>query len=192
MNGRVDDLDLNFEDFTNRVNSDLVGKVVNIASRCAGFINKRFDQQLATSLCEPELYKKLLNLREPIIEAYVQRDYARAIRQIMDCADQVNQYIDTSKPWVLAKDPERLPEVQAICTMGLNLFRLLMTYLKPVLPQMAVAAEQFLNCELLMWDSIDKPLLDHAIHSFVPLMVRVEKEKIDAMLANVQAAVQVK
>ena len=192
LNGRVDDLDLNFEDFTNRVNSDLVGKVVNIASRCAGFINKRFDQQLATSVCEPELYKKLLNLREPIIEAYVQRDYARAIRQIMDCADQVNQYIDTSKPWVLAKDPERLPEVQAICTMGLNLFRLLMTYLKPVLPQMAVAAEQFLNCELLMWDSIDKPLLDHAIHSFVPLMVRVEKEKIDAMLANVQAAVQVK
>ena len=192
LNGRVDDLGLNFEDFTNRVNADLVGKVVNIASRCAGFINKRFDNVLATSLCEPQLYENLRSMRTPIIEAYVQRDYARAIRQIMDCADQVNQYIDTSKPWLLAKDPERLPEVRAICTMGLNLFRLLMTYLKPVLPQMAVAAEQFLNCEPLMWDSVDHPLLDHTIRSFVPLMVRVEKEKIDAMLAQGQTDAQVK
>ena len=125
VNGRVDDLDLNFADFTNRVNADLVGKVVNIASRCAGFINKRFENQLAATLCAPELYESLLGMRTAIIDAYVQRDYARAIRHIMEAADQVNQYIDINKPWVLAKDPERLSEVQAICTMGLNLFRLL-------------------------------------------------------------------
>ena len=183
LNGRVDDLDLNFADFMSRVNADLVGKVVNIASRCAGFINKRFDHQLASTLAEPELYERLLGMRTAIVDGYVQRDYARAIRQIMEAADLVNQYIDNNKPWALAKDPERLNDVQAICTMGLNLFRILMTYLKPVLPQMALAVEVFLNCEPLMWDSIDKPLLNHTIHDFVPLMMRVEQEKIDALLA---------
>ncbi|KTC88101.1 MULTISPECIES: methionine--tRNA ligase [Legionella] len=182
LNGRVDDLDLNFDDFINRVNADLVGKVVNIASRCAGFINKRFNDQLAAELAEPDLYQQLLAAREGIVEAFIQRDYARAIRQIMDCADRVNQYIDANKPWVLAKEESRLAEVQAICTMGLNLFRLLITYLKPVLPVMASAAEQFLNCDPLTWGSIDKPLLNHRIHSFTPLMTRVEREKIDALL----------
>ena len=187
LNGRVDDLDLNFEDFTNRVNADLVGKVVNIASRCAGFINKRFEHQLATTLSEPALYDNLLAMRSSIVEAYIERDYARAIRHIMDAADQINQYIDASKPWVLAKDPERLGDVQAICTMGLNLFRLLITYLKPVLPQMAEASEHFLKCGPLTWDSIDTPLLNHTINPFTPLMVRVEKEKIEALLAQNRA-----
>ena len=114
------------------------------------------------------------------------RDYARAIRQIMDCADKVNQYIDANKPWVLAKDEARLSEVHAICTMGINLFRILITYLKPVLPMMATASEQFLNCDPLTWDSIDTPLLNHQINAFVPLMVRVEKEKIDAMFAQIR------
>jgi methionyl-tRNA synthetase len=184
LNGRVDDLDLNFEDFTNRVNADLVGKVVNIASRCAGFINKRFDNQLSASLCEPQLYADLLAAREAVVESFIARDYARAVRQIMDCADKVNQYIDANKPWVLAKETDRLPEVHAICTMGINLFRILITYLKPVLPMMAQAAEQFLNCEPLTWDSINNPLLNHKIAAFQPLMVRVEKEKIDAMFAQ--------
>lgn len=182
LNGRVDDLDLNFDDFVNRVNADLVGKVVNIASRCAGFINKRFNNQLSASLAEPQLYNELVSAREAIIDAYVSRDYARAIRQIMECADRVNQYIDANKPWVLAKDESRLSEVHAICTMGINLFRILMTYLKPVLPKMSEAAEQFLACEPLTWASIDKPLLNHEITTFQPLMVRVEKEKIEAML----------
>lgn len=187
LNGRVDDLDLNFADFMNRVNADLVGKVVNIASRCAGFINKRFDHQLAASLNEPQLYENLKAMNTVIMDAYVQRDYARAIRQIMEAADQINQYIDTNKPWVLAKDPAREAEVQAICTMGINLFRLLMIYLKPVLPEMAKAAEDFLNCEPFTWDSINKPLLNHTIRVFTPLMVRVEKEKIDAMLTQTRA-----
>ncbi|KTD49291.1 methionine--tRNA ligase [Legionella quateirensis] len=184
LNGRVDDLDLNFDDFTNRVNADLVGKVVNIASRCAGFINKRFDNCLSHSLAEPQLYADLVAVRESVIDSFVARDYARAIRQIMDCADKVNQYIDANKPWVLAKEDDRLSEVHAICTMGINLFRILITYLKPVVPMMAQAAEQFLNCDALTWESINQPLLDHRINTFQPLMVRVEKEKIDAMFAQ--------
>ena len=188
LNGRVDDLDLNFDDFINRVNADLVGKVVNIASRCAGFINKRFDNQLSAQLSEPDEYQQLLSLRQSIIDAYVERDYARAIRIIMEGADKVNQYIDTKKPWVLAKEPERLQEAQDICSVGLNLFRILITYLKPVLPQMALASEQFLNCGSLTWTSIDTPLLNHSINTFTPLMMRVEKEKIEAMLAQTRAS----
>lgn len=188
LNGRVDDLDLNFDDFMQRVNADLVGKVVNIASRCAGFINKRFDNQLAAVLSEPLLYNELLQQRESIVDAYVQRDYARAIRQIMECADQVNQYIDAQKPWVLAKEDNQLPKVQEICTMGINLFRMLMTYLKPVLPHMTSMAEDFLNCPPLMWTSIDEPLLNHVVRPFVPLMTRVEKDKINALLTATQGA----
>ena len=191
LNGRVDDLDLNFDDFSNRINADLVGKVVNIASRCAGFINKRFENRLSNSLAEPLLYAELLSMREIIIEAYISRDYARAIRQIMEGADKVNQYIDAHKPWVLAKEEDRLPEVHAICTMGINLFRVLMTYLKPVLPVMGKAVEQFLNCPPLTWEAINSPLLNHGIHVFEPLMVRVDKSKIKAMFAQNKAAAAV-
>lgn len=191
LNGRVDDLDLNFDDFVNRVNADLVGKIVNIASRCAGFINKRFANTLSDALVEPQLYSDLLGARESIIDAYVSRDYARAIRQIMDCADKVNQYIDANKPWVLAKDETQLGQVHAICTMGINLFRLLITYLKPVLPVVGQAAEQFLNCEPLIWAALDTPLLSHTINTFQPLMVRVEKEKIEAMLTQNKAVIPV-
>lgn len=184
MNGRVDDLDLNFTDLLHRVNSDLVGKVVNIASRCAGFIQKNFELTLATSLHKPDLYQSLLNLRADIVAAYVGRDYARAQRLIMEGADAVNQYIDAEKPWVLAKDPATLSEVQMVCSMGLNLFRILMAYLKPVLPNMAATVETFLACPALNWTNIDMPLLDHKIQPFTPLMQRVEQSQIDALLAD--------
>ena len=181
MNGRVEDLDLNFDDYIQRVNSDLVGKVVNIASRCAGFMNKHFDNVLANELHEPALYETLLGAKESVITAYLERDYARAIRQIMELADRVNQYIDQYKPWTLAKDPANLPEVQAICTTGLNLFCILMAYLKPVLPEMSKQSEIFLNTAIT-WDSIDKPLCAHTIKAFVPLLRRVERAEVDAML----------
>lgn len=189
MNGRVEDLDLNFDDFILRVNSDLVGKVVNIASRCAGFINKHFDNTLASELHDPALYGTLLAAKDSIITAYLDRDYARAIRQIMELADRVNQYIDHYKPWTLAKDPAKMPEVHAICTTGLNLFCVVMAYLKPVLPVMAEQSEKFLNTAIT-WDSIDTPLLAHAINTFVPLMRRVERQDVDAMLlvSNGQAS----
>lgn len=184
LNGRTEDLDLNFDDFVNRINADLVGKVVNIASRCAGFINKRFANRLSATLDAPELYQQVLDARQAIQRAYLDRDYAKAIRQIMECADQINQYIDIQKPWALAKDDAQLPRVQAICTMGLNLFRILMTYLKPVLPMMASQVEIFLNDKPLMWHSVDKPLLNHDIQTFVPLMMRVDVTKIEALMAH--------
>ena len=184
LNGRVEDLDLNFDDFTNRINSDLVGKVVNIASRCAGFINKNFDNKLSGDIYEPQLYQDILFVKPIIIDAFIARDYALAVRLIMECADKVNKFIDNNKPWVLAKNPDRFADVQAICSLGLNLFRILMTYLKPILPLMATASEQFLKCEPLMWDNIDTPLLHHRIDRFVPLMIRVEKEKINAILLD--------
>jgi methionyl-tRNA synthetase len=182
LNGRVDDLDLNFDDFMTRVNADLVGKVVNIASRCASFMEKRFDNHLCDALDDPKLYQLLLKAREDIIQRLVDRDVAAAVRRIMDCADLVNQYIDTKKPWLLVKEEGSLEEAHAVCSMGIQLFRILITYLKPILPVMAKACEEFLCCEELFWDSIDQSLLGHRIGSFKPLMQRVQQDQIDALL----------
>ncbi len=187
LNGRVEDIDLNFDDFIARINADLVGKVVNIASRCAGFIQKLFDGRLSAALSHHELYNALLNARMSVIDAYVARDNALAIRIIMGLADQINQYIDAQKPWILAKDATKLQQVQEVCTMGLNGYRVLITYLKPVLPGMALKSEHFLLSEPLTWDSIDKPLLNHTIGVFEPLTARVDPKQVEALLAHMQA-----
>jgi len=178
----VDDIDLNLEDFVARVNSDLVGKVVNIASRCAGFINKRFAGRLADHCSEPGLYADFVAAGDAIATDYEQREFSHALRKIMALADRANQYIDNNKPWVLAKQEGREQVVQDVCSTGLNLFRVLLTYLQPVLPAMAAAAEDFLNIEPLTWQAIATPLTGHSINRFQPLMTRVEQEKIDAML----------
>jgi methionyl-tRNA synthetase len=180
----VDDIDLNLEDFVLRVNSDLVGKVVNIASRCAGFINKRFDGMLADSCSEPQLYREFVEAGEEIATEYEQRAYGQAVRKIMALADRANQYIDANKPWVLAKEAGKEQEVQAVCSTGLNLFRVLLTYLQPILPVMATEVETFLNIPALTWSAIADPLTGHRINAFKPLMTRVEQEKIDAMLED--------
>jgi len=180
----VDDLDLNLADFVLRVNSDLVGKVVNIASRCAGFINKRFDGRLSAECTEPDLYRSFIDDGKAIAECYEQREYGQAIRKIMALADRANQYIDANKPWVLAKEEGKEQTVQDVCSVGLNLFRVLITYLQPVLPTMATEVESFLNLPALTWDAIDTPLTGHNINKFKPLMTRVEQEKIDAMLKD--------
>jgi methionyl-tRNA synthetase len=182
LSNRVEDIDMNLDDFLQRVNSDLVGKVVNIASRCAGFINKNFAGLLAPSLSNPELFERIAN--SGIAELYESREYSKAMREIMLLADEANQYIDENKPWVLIKEPGRNPEVQAICTMGLNLFRLLIIYLKPVLPVLAEKVEAFLNIPALQWQDLNTPLLDQKINTFKPLMTRVEKEHIDAMIED--------
>jgi len=180
----IDDIDLNLEDFLLRVNSDLVGKVVNIASRCAGFIKKRFDGQLAGTVHKPDLFAELADANESIANAYDAREFSRAMREIMALADKANQYIDDHKPWVIAKQENSDDELQAICSMGINCFRLLVLYLKPVLPVMAAKAEAFLNLEPLQWQDAQTALTNHKIKPFKPLMTRVEQEKIEAMVED--------
>lgn len=180
----VEDIDLNLGDFVARVNSDLVGKVVNIASRCAGFINKLADGRLASSLAEPALYDEFAGAAETLAAYYETRQYGRAVRDIMALADRANQYINDHAPWVLAKQPGCEGEVQAVCTQGINLFRALIGYLKPVLPKLAGDSETFLNVEPLLWGSVRQPLLDHTINPFKPLITRVEQEKVDTMIED--------
>lgn len=180
----VDDIDLNLEDFVLRVNSDLVGKVINIASRCAGFINKKFDGMLADTCSEADLYADFVAAGSDIAADYEQRAYGQAVRKIMALADRANQYIDANKPWVLAKEAGKEQQVQAVCSNGLNLFRVLMTYLQPILPAMAAEVENFLDIPAMQWSAITEPLTAHRINAFKPLMTRVEQEKIDAMLED--------
>jgi methionyl-tRNA synthetase len=178
----IDDIDLNFEDFSARVNSDLVGKVVNIASRCAGFINKTFEGRLAASMSDISLSLKNVKAAQKVAEAYENREYSRAMRDIMAIADRANQYIDEKQPWVVIKDPARHAEVQDVCTIGINCFRQLVILLKPVLPGLAAQAEVFLNVEDLKWADIEADLLDHPINRFKPLMTRVEPAFIERMI----------
>jgi methionyl-tRNA synthetase len=182
LGGGVDDLDLNLDDFTQRVNSDLVGKVVNIASRCAGFIMKKSNGRLSEHVSEAGLYQTFIKAGDEIAGFYEAREYGRASREIMALADVANQYIDEQKPWVLARQKGAEQQVQEICSVGLNLFRVLMTYLKPVLPAMAEQAGNFLNLDSMNWDDIAEPLRNHHIESFKPLMTRVEPASVEAMV----------
>jgi methionyl-tRNA synthetase len=190
LTSRIDDLDLNFEDFVQKVNADLVNKVVNIASRCAGFISKRFDGILSTRCADEALYQNFVAAGEKIVQCYETREYSQAMREIMALADQANQYIDQEEPWALAKQPGTEQRVQDVCSLGLNLFKVLAAYLKPVLPVTAGKVEQFLNIPPLDWQNYASPLLGHKINKFKPLMTRVEKEKIDAMLNETGATAQ--
>jgi methionyl-tRNA synthetase len=181
LNDRVEDIDLNFADFTQRVNSDLVGKVVNIASRCASFIHKYFNGQLATNILQPELINDFITAGDTIAEHYETREYSRAVRAIMDLADRANQYIDAEKPWSLIKEAGKEQHVQEVCSLGLNLFRLLITYLKPILPETAKKSEEFLSIEPLTWDSRKNILREHRINPFIPLMQRITPEQVAAL-----------
>jgi methionyl-tRNA synthetase len=183
LNAGIADIDLNLEDFMLRVNSDLVGKVVNIASRCASFINKHFDGKLAKEAEAKQLFDDFADTAPSIAKSYETLEYNNAMRLIMGLADKVNQYIDENKPWHLAKQEENLPRVQMICSTGLNLFRLLIIYLKPVLPKTAELSEMFLNVEPLKWEDKNKLLLDHKINAFQPLMQRIDKTQL-AMISG--------
>ena len=184
LSNSVDDIDLSLDDFVQRVNSDLVGKVVNIASRCAGFINKRFDNHLSAELPDPTLYQEFVAASTSIAEAFEQRRYSQAIREIMALADKANQYVNDYQPWVLAKDESRLAEVQGICTQGINLFRAIIAYLKPVVPQLTADSEVFLNAGELTWTSVQTPLLASQINLFKPLMTRIERDSVLAMVED--------
>ncbi|MBU2871656.1 methionine--tRNA ligase [Colwellia sp. E2M01] len=179
---KIDDLDLNLEDFAQRVNSDLVGKVVNIASRCASFITKRFDGMLSTNIENQALADEVMAAGDSIAAHYEGRDFGRAMREIMALADKVNEYIAIKEPWQLIKDETKQQEVQDICSLGINMFRTLMIYLKPVLPALAENTETFLNDELA-WEGHKALLTDHKINKFKALLQRVDMDKVNAMTA---------
>ena len=180
--GGVDDLDLNLADFVARVNSDVVGKFVNLASRCAGFIEKRFDGLLAERLPEPEMYARFVAQLLPIAAAYERNEAATALRLTMALADEANQYIDANKPWVLAKQDGADAQLQAVCTQGLNLFRVLAVALAPVMPRVAWHVEAFLAAPVSEWNALSKPLLVHRIQRYAPLFTRIDPKQIESMI----------
>ena len=191
LNAKIEDIDLNLDDFIQRVNSDLVGKLVNIASRCAGFINKRFDQTLAKELENTELFDLFVQQKTDITSYYENRQYSRAIRTIMSLADTANQYVDEKQPWVLAKEENKQTELHEICTQGLNFYKILIMYLTPVLPGLARRSEEFLNVSITAsnsWQTLEQPLLDHKINKYKHLLKRIESAQIENMVEAEKAS----
>lgn len=183
LSDAVTDIDLNFEDFAQKVNSDLVGKVVNIASRCASFITKRFDGKLSNNVLEPELVAEFHAAEASIATAFEKRQYHKAIREIMALADKANQFIDANAPWITIKDESKQQFTHDVCSLGINLFRILVVYLKPVVPALAAQSEAFLNDEL-NWESAQSVLTGHSINKFKALMQRVDMDKVNAMIED--------
>ena len=181
LSSGVDDIDLNLDDFVQRVNSDLIGKVVNIASRCAGFLRKKFDNQMSDTCAEPELVQSFIDAGDEIAALYEAREFNRAMREIIALANRANQFIDDKKPWVMARDESLEDEIQAVCSVGINLFRVLATYLKPVLPAMAEKSEAFMRCSL-DWTALNAPLVAHELAPFEPLLQRVDTDVVAAMV----------
>ena len=184
LSSKIDDIDLNLEDFKQRVNSDIVGKVVNIASRSASFVVKKYNKELSAECIEQELYNEFVAAGPEIAAHYEARNFGHAMRSIMKLADKANQYIDEKKPWQLAKEEGKAQEVHEVTSLAINLFRVLMTYLKPVLPEMAKSSEVFLNIDSLNWEDIKSPLTSHHINKFKPLMTRIEDEQLEAMIES--------
>jgi len=178
----LDDIDLNLDDFIQRVNADVVGKLVNIASRSAGFISKRFHGWLGPAMTDQALFDEFAGSGDDIAAAYEGREYGRAIRLVMGLADRANQYVDDRKPWLVAKEESRNAELQTICTTALNLFKVLMVYLKPVLPRVAADVETLFAIEPMQWAEHGAPLLDHRMNRFKPLIRRIESAQVDAMI----------
>lgn len=183
----VEDIDLNLDDFVQRVNADVVGKLVNIASRCAGFLRKGFHNRTSTAPVEPALMRRFTEAAEPIAEAFEAREFSRALRLIMELADHANQYIDEHKPWQLAKDPQQRQRVQDVCSAGINCFRMLMIYLQPVLPRTAERAAAFLRSELL-WSELPRQLLGHELAPFTPLLQRIDPKVVTRMIESNRAS----
>ena len=184
LTAKIDDIDLNLQDFKKRVNSDLVGKVINIASRSASFVVKNYDKELSAKCIEKSLYDEFVEAGTDIARHYEARNFSHAMRLIMKLADKANQYIDEKKPWQLAKIEGKEKEVHEITSLAINLFKVLMTYLKPVLPEMARRSEEFLNVDSLNWSDIQHPLINHKINKFKPLMTRIEDDQIDQMVES--------
>ena len=183
LSANTDDVDIQLDDFVQRVNSDLVGKVVNIASRCAGFIHRGFDGMLAEDVHNENLWATVSDARHELAELYERGDVGRAVRQVTALADRTNQYIAEHEPWKHVNDPDRRDEVQGVCSLGINVFRALAIYLKPILPAMAAKAEAFLKVEPLAWEDAATPLLSHEIDRFKPLFTRIDRKDVDKVVA---------
>ena len=184
LTAKIDDIDLNLQDFKKRVNSDLVGKVINIASRSASFVVKKYNKQLSAKCIEKPLYDEFVEAGSDIAKHYEARNFSKAMRLIMKLADKANQYIDEKKPWQLAKIEGKEKEVHEITSLAINLFKVLIIYLKPVLPEMTKSSEEFLNVDSLNWSDIESPLTNHEINKFKALMTRIEDEQIDQMVES--------
>ena len=181
LTSKIEDIDLNFDDFQSRVNSDLIGKIINIGSRCAKFINKDFNDSLAISSENNSLIKECLSCKEEIIQNYELRNYSTNVRLISSLADKINKYLDSEKPWVKIKNDTDKELVQRICTDGLNLFRILIGYLKPILPNVSKKTEDILMSESINWKNLDRLLLDKKINKFEPIIKRIDNEDIVSM-----------
>ena len=182
LSSKIEDIDLSLDDFVARVNSDLVGKFINIASRAAGFITKRSDGKLAATLPENSVLTDMQAAALPLAEAFEAREYAKALREVMVLADRVNAYVDANKPWELAKQEGQEARLHEVCTVLINAFRLLMTYLKPVLPKLAADVEGFLGIAPLTWQAADSLLLNHTIQPYQHLMTRIDPKQIEALI----------
>ncbi len=184
LNDSMEDLDLNLQDFVARVNSDLLGKYINIASRSAGFLVKRFGGVVSDEAMNNPLLAEITSSSEKIADLYEAREYAKALRSIMELADKVNAFVDENKPWEIAKDPERESDLQRVCSVTLEAFRLLSLYLKPVLPQVTAGVEDFLSVPAMSWNDVKTPLSSqNPIKAYKHLMTRVEAPQIEALLA---------
>jgi len=178
----MEDIDLNFDDFILRVNSDLIGKLVNIASRCATFINKNFDSKLASKHDDPSLFQEFLNKSKTISKYFEHREFSKVIRETMKLSDMTNEYIDKNKPWAIIKEKDRGTKAQEICTQGLNLFRIIMIYLTPVLPELSKKSQILFKEQLWTWSSIENPLLSCNISNYKPLLLRIEKSEVNKII----------
>ena len=186
LTSRIDDIDLNLEEFVTKSNSDIIGKIVNIASRCAGFIYKKFDGILSDEIFDKELEYEFAKNHDTITQAFEKREFATAVRLIISLADKANHFIDYHKPWQLAKEQSQEQKVHQVCSQGINMFKVLATYLKPIIPTIVAEAEKFLNTELANWSDAPKFLINHKINKFKPLAIRVEKQKVDKILEDTE------
>ena len=178
----MEDIDLSFDDFILRVNSDLIGKLVNIASRCATFINKNFDSKLASKHDDPSLFQEFLNKSKTISKYFENREFSKVIRETMKLSDMTNEYIDKNKPWVIIKEKDQGTKAQEICTQGLNLFRIIMIYLTPVLPELSKKSQILFKEQLWTWSSLENPLLSCNISNYKPLLLRIEKSEVNKII----------
>tara|TARA_Y100001935_G_scaffold184714_1_gene153347 strand:- start:50633 stop:52285 length:1653 start_codon:yes stop_codon:yes gene_type:complete len=190
LNSKVEDIDLSLDDFIQRVNSDLVGKLVNIASRNANFISKNFEGMLSADFDSEDLYSDFVKTGDLIEKLYEDREFSSVVREIMSLANKANQYIDEKAPWVLAKENSQSETLHQTCSLAINLFRILICYIKPILPDLASRTEKFLNIEAMTWESIKHPLFDHRINKYEALITRVEKNKVALMVEDAKKEVK--